>query len=337
MTTTSAPNPTNNYKWQQVPGKLKQISVGSASQIWGVNKNDEIFQYVNNQWQKISGGLKHVSVAADGTVWGVNAGDLIHQYLGNNQWKQISGGLKQISVGSASQIWGVNKNDEIFRYVNNQWEKISGGLKYVSVAADGTVWGVNANDDIFRLEEPKVAIFAASNFGGASQELGVGSYDLKDLSIGGDALSSLKVPAGYKVTLYENSGFQGKSKTLTSDAGWVGDDFNDKTSSIRIEKIQDSLPTVGKDYYIVAKHTGKGLAVNGESQNNGANIVQWDIAAKDHQKFQLQDAGNGYYYIVAKHSGKSIAVNAESQNNGADIVQWDIGPKDHQKWKFQAV
>lgn len=86
---------------------------------------------------------------------------------------------------------------------------------------------------------PKVSIFADNNFQGASQELGVGSYDFKDLSIGigNDVLSSLKVPAGYRVTLYEHGGFQGKSKTYTSDASIIDEGFNDNTSSIRIEKI----------------------------------------------------------------------------------------------------
>ena len=135
--------------FQKIDGNLKQISAGSASHIWGVNANDEIFQRVNNVWQKISGALKHVSVGADGTVWGVNANNDIFRYLGNNQWQQIDGSLKQISVGSASYIWGVNANDEIFQRVNNVWQKISGALKQVSVGADGTLWGVNASNDIF--------------------------------------------------------------------------------------------------------------------------------------------------------------------------------------------
>jgi hypothetical protein len=59
---------------------LKQISVGSASHIWGVNANDQIFQRVNNVWQIISGSLKHVSVGTDGTVWGVNANNDIFVY-----------------------------------------------------------------------------------------------------------------------------------------------------------------------------------------------------------------------------------------------------------------
>ena len=83
--------------------------------------------------------------------------------------------------------------------------------------------------------DDQVILFKDVNFQGASQQLGVGSYDIKDLTFGKAQLSSLKVPSGYKVTLYENGGFQGKSKSFTSNAEWVGDDFNDIASSVKIE------------------------------------------------------------------------------------------------------
>ncbi|MDJ0901761.1 MAG: hypothetical protein QNJ55_23470, partial [Xenococcus sp. MO_188.B8] len=69
-------------QWRQIAGKLKQISVGSAGEIWGVNSSDNIYQYTGeNSWQQIAGGLKWVSVAADGTVFGVNSNDDIYRYL----------------------------------------------------------------------------------------------------------------------------------------------------------------------------------------------------------------------------------------------------------------
>ncbi|NEQ28825.1 MAG: hypothetical protein F6K28_59715 [Microcoleus sp. SIO2G3] len=83
----------------------------------------------------------------------------------------------------------------------------------------------------------KVVIFGDGNFQGDSQELSVGSYGINDLSIGNNKLSSLKVPVGLKVTLYADGGFKGKSKTFTSDARWVGDDFNDLTSSIKVSQV----------------------------------------------------------------------------------------------------
>ena len=90
-----------------------------------------------------------------------------------------------------------------------------------------------------RLQESKVIIYQDGRYQGASQELGEGSYDIESLAmgIGNDQLSSLKVPKGIKVTLYEHGGFAGRSKSFTEDTPWVGDDFNDVTSSIKIEQI----------------------------------------------------------------------------------------------------
>lgn len=82
----------------------------------------------------------------------------------------------------------------------------------------------------------KVVIYRHVNFGGASQELDKGSYNITDLAIGNDSLSSLRVPPGMRVTLYANAGFQGNSRVFTEDTAWVGD-FNDRTSSIKVETI----------------------------------------------------------------------------------------------------
>jgi hypothetical protein len=90
-----------------------------------------------------------------------------------------------------------------------------------------------------KLLESKVVIYQDGYYKAASQELSEGSYDLASLTFGGGQLSSLKVPKGIKVTLYEHPGFTGRSKTFTEDTPWVGDDFNDVTSSIKIEKILD--------------------------------------------------------------------------------------------------
>jgi hypothetical protein len=48
-----------------------------------------------------------------------------------------------------------------------------------------------------------------------------------------NALSSLTVPAGYRVVIYEFENFGGKSYTITqSKPGFILSNWNDKTSSI---------------------------------------------------------------------------------------------------------
>ncbi|MDZ8108775.1 MAG: RICIN domain-containing protein [Nostoc sp. DedQUE12a] len=102
-----------------------------------------------------------------------------------------------------------------------------------------------------------------------------------------------------------------------------------------IEGSKTAFPTPGKDYYLISKHSGKPIAVDGASTANAAKIVQWDNQKVDHFKFQLQDAGDGYYYIVAKHSGRGFAVNGVSKDNGANVVQWDKVAQDNHKFKLQ--
>src|SRR5207249_8174109 len=57
----------------------------------------------------------------------------------------------------------------------------------------------------------------------------------EQLTIGNDQLSSLRVPEGWRVTLFSDARFSGMEKTFTSDTPWVGDDFNDITSAVLVE------------------------------------------------------------------------------------------------------
>lgn len=94
-----------------------------------------------------------------------------------------------------------------------------------------------------------ITIYQDKNFQGASQQLGIGSCDVNNLKIGNDQLSSLKIPAGMIVTLYADSGFSGASKTFTADTPYVGDDFNDQTSSIRVGNIADVVTIYRESNY----------------------------------------------------------------------------------------
>lgn len=80
----------------------------------------------------------------------------------------------------------------------------------------------------------KIRIFFDKNYGGSYQDLGPGSYPLHALKFGNDQLSSVQVPAGWKVTLWQHNNFVGSSLTLTDDTPYVGDTFNDVTSSITV-------------------------------------------------------------------------------------------------------
>lgn len=99
--------------------------------------------------------------------------------------------------------------------------------------------GNDFNDRISSLvvEPVGVTLFQHANFNGLSQSFGPGRYDVGKLTIGNDVASSVLVPPGFQVTLYEHAGFKGKKKVLRADTSYVGDDFNDIVSSLVVDLI----------------------------------------------------------------------------------------------------
>ena len=86
----------------------------------------------------------------------------------------------------------------------------------------------------------------------------------------------------------------------------------------------DAVTAQQSGYYeIVARHSGKCLDVEGESQAAGARILQWDCGGWTNQQWQVIDIGGGYYKIVARHSGKVLDVQGGALTNGTPIWQWD--------------
>jgi hypothetical protein len=77
-------------------------------------------------------------------------------------------------------------------------------------------------------------VYANNNYTGAFQVLDVGSYDYTtNLSIGNDQISSIKIPPGYMVTLFEHGINQGRSKVLYADTATLPD-FDNITSAILV-------------------------------------------------------------------------------------------------------
>lgn len=86
-----------------------------------------------------------------------------------------------------------------------------------------------------------VTVYGDIPFKGWHKQIGVGSYsrqDLQELGVLNNAVSSISIPEGYKATLYDNDNLSGSSIVLTKHTiDLVKLNFNDKMSSIKIEKI----------------------------------------------------------------------------------------------------
>lgn len=90
-----------------------------------------------------------------------------------------------------------------------------------------------------------VTAYAEPNYTGNNQAFEPGRYDMDALTtVGNDTISSIKVPAGCSVTLFEHAGFQGRSKVLTADTPLLDDGFNDIVSSIVVSSLAATAPPI---------------------------------------------------------------------------------------------
>lgn len=111
---------------------------------------------------------------------------------------------------------------------------------------------VVVSDDCFNND--KVTIYQDVNYGLLGVELEPGKYNSAALANLGfvvngsvEETSSIKVPAGYRVTAYTEDNFAGASVVYTQDTNWVGNDWNDTFASFIVEKIASTVNTTHID------------------------------------------------------------------------------------------
>ena len=82
-----------------------------------------------------------------------------------------------------------------------------------------------------------VEAFTEPGFKGDHQSFPVGRHDLADFTIPNDSISSVTVPPGLRVTLFEHEGFTGASTIVKGDTKGLCADVDGTTSSLIVEEI----------------------------------------------------------------------------------------------------
>jgi alpha-L-fucosidase 2 len=149
------------------------------------------------------------------------------------------------------------------------------------------------------------------NFGGTAVALGPGDYDLAQLQsfgIANDSVSSIRVPAGYTVTGYGDSGFAGPSWSFTADNPNLGSTGgNDAISSVRI-----ATTGGGPGGGIALRSRANNLYVS--APNSGASaLIASASAVGAAERFTLVDLGGGNVGIRAQVNNQYVC----AENAGA--------------------
>lgn len=91
---------------------------------------------------------------------------------------------------------------------------------------------------------PKVTLFSDCKFAGKMVYVSFGEYaSMEKAGFGNDVLSSMKIPAGVKVQVFEHNDFKGDTAVFTTDVSCLVDvkiskvrNWNDRVSSLKISK-----------------------------------------------------------------------------------------------------
>jgi predicted alpha-1,6-mannanase (GH76 family) len=161
----------------------------------------------------------------------------------------------------------VNKSSYL---ISPDWSILPNGAIDVSTQ----VSGVHLFESIASLD--KVHVYQDIDYAGFYAQLPAGNYTLAQLQergVSDNDITSMTIPQGYTVTVYENDNFTGASKTFTANTAYLGD-WNDKVSAVRISDVNGPVsvyhdenfggPAAGLEagYYVRAGLEAKGIANN---------------------------------------------------------------------------
>lgn len=124
-----------------------------------------------------------------------------------------------------------------------------------------------------------VTVFEDCDFRGKSRALTVGDYNnVRDLNIGNDSISSVAVPKGLEIVLYEHENQRGKSTAINSDVRCLNDAWNDEASSLRVIGGQGYTPRQPE-----FDQTRRNNNLNNRSLTAGVNYVEFSNVALEQQ------------------------------------------------------
>lgn len=102
-------------KWKNFMGHLKQVSVGSKNNIWGIDNFGSPWHYDGLSWSKEEGTFKHVSAAKDGSVAAVtDKGGLVIR--SGKTWVKAPGkDLEIVSIQQKGSFWALTTDGSVWK------------------------------------------------------------------------------------------------------------------------------------------------------------------------------------------------------------------------------
>jgi len=87
-------------------------------------------------------------------------------------------------------------------------------------------------------------------------------------------------------------------------------------------------------YKFTNVNANKCLEVYNMSKENSGNIVIWPDTGVSNQRWEIQDAGEGYVFLKNVYSGLYLDVEKKSMEDGGNIIQYQFNGNGNQQWKL---
>jgi hypothetical protein len=254
--------------------------------------------------------------------------------------------------------------------INSYWDSVPTGTIDLSTQSAG----LHLFESVASLN--KVHVYQNINYAGFYSQLSTGNFTLAQLQARGisdNDITSLTVPSGYVVTVYENDNFGGASKIFIANSAWLAD-WNDRISSLKIVDTNFSLVNLYQDVtfggytsglnvgdYTLAQLQAKGILDNDITSlkiTEGYKVIVYDgdnftgaskeFTATADWAGDWNDRttslrirpngtaalGNKTYYLQNRNSGLYMDVWGLSTADGGNIAQGNYTGANNQQFKF---
>ncbi|NJQ03618.1 alpha-L-fucosidase [Streptomyces zingiberis] len=174
-----------------------------------------------------------------------------------------------------------------------------------------------------------VSAHADVSFAGAAATLPLGTYTAAQLQSRGLAartISSLRVPAGFRVIGYAGDNFSGTAWTFDADNGDLRNSGgNDAITSLKV--------TFNPATYFRIANATNGLALDsGGSTTAGSDLKQWTWNGNHNLHWQAVDLGTGYHRLVNR--GNGMVADSYGAASGTTVRQASWSGGNNQQWQI---
>ena len=154
-------------------------------------------------------------------------------------------------------------------------------------------------------DDPSAIVYTDANYSGTTGYLKPGYYSqsaLASMGIPYHSISSIKVPRGIKVALYENNYQGGNFCVLTEDSAYLGNqpsgNFNDKTASIVVYNPQDMATLTGYKQWLFSMDINTGDVYWRERDQNDSSVTTTRVGYGAYGNIAVAwgKDGNAYYF-----------------------------------------